>query len=71
MKVDVNSLKARFRARSVLAVTLRSSSISLMLVREENGTVQRITMSNIDLRATPPANSFRVDLPAGVQVVRP
>jgi Tfp pilus assembly protein PilN len=51
VKVDVNSLKARFRARSVLAVTLRSSSISVMLVREENGTVQTLHPLSIPIGA--------------------
>jgi outer membrane lipoprotein carrier protein len=54
-----------------LWIDARTSLVKRLELQEENGTVQRITMSNIDLSATPPANAFRVDLPAGVEVIRP
>jgi outer membrane lipoprotein-sorting protein len=54
-----------------LWVDARSNLVKRLELQEENGTVQRITMSNIDLRATPPRDAFRVDLPAGVEVLRP
>ena len=57
--------------QATLWIDARTNLLRRVELQEENGTVQRITMSNIDLRATPPASSFRVDLPAGVQVVRP
>jgi outer membrane lipoprotein-sorting protein len=57
--------------QATLWIDARTNLLRRVELNEENGTVQRITMSNIDLQATPPASSFRVDLPAGVQVVRP
>jgi outer membrane lipoprotein-sorting protein len=40
-------------------------------VREENGSVTSVTLSAIDLDATPPADLFRYDPPPGVQILRP
>jgi outer membrane lipoprotein-sorting protein len=57
--------------QATLWIDARTNLLRRVELHEENGTVQRITMTNIDLRATPPANAFRVDLPSGVQVVRP
>jgi outer membrane lipoprotein-sorting protein len=54
-----------------LWIDARTRLVKQLELHEENGTIQRITMSNIDLSATPPANAFRVDLPAGVEVLRP
>jgi outer membrane lipoprotein-sorting protein len=40
-------------------------------LREENGSVNRISLSNIDLNASAPADAFRFTPPAGVEVLRP
>jgi outer membrane lipoprotein carrier protein len=56
---------------AVLWIDARTSLVRRVEIREENGSVQRLSLSNIDLSATPPADEFRFTPPAGVEVVRP
>jgi outer membrane lipoprotein carrier protein len=56
---------------AVLWIDTRSSLVRRVEIREENGSVTRISMSDIDLNARPPADAFRFTAPPGVEVLRP
>ena len=56
---------------AVLWIDARTSLLRRVEIREENGSVNRITFSNIDLSATPSADTFRFTPPVGVEVLRP
>jgi len=61
---------AGFR-EAALWIDARNSLLRRVEIREENGSVNRISLRNIDLSATPAADTFRFDPPAGVEVLRP
>jgi outer membrane lipoprotein carrier protein len=56
---------------ATLWVDTRTSLVRRLELREENGSVNRISLSNIDLTASAPADAFRFTPPAGVEVLRP
>jgi outer membrane lipoprotein carrier protein len=70
-KVVLVPLSAAAFREAVLWIDARQSLVRRVEIREENGSVNRISFSNIDLRASPSAETFRFAPPAGVEVVRP
>jgi outer membrane lipoprotein carrier protein len=61
---------AGFR-EAVLWIDVGSSLVRRVEVREENGSVTTVSLSGIDLNATPSADLFRFTPPAGVEILRP
>ena len=51
MKVDVAKLKSRLRTRAVLALTLKSGSMSALLLREQEGVIQVVQPLSIPVSA--------------------
>jgi len=56
---------------AVLWIDVRSSLVRRVEIREENGSVKTITLSSIELGATPPTDAFRFTPPPGTQIFTP
>lgn len=54
-----------------LWIDVRSNLLRRVEMREENGVVRRISLSNITLDAAPPADAFLFKQPPGTQIIRP
>jgi outer membrane lipoprotein-sorting protein len=56
---------------AVLWIDARTSVVRRVEIREENGSVTTVSLSGIDLDATPSADLFRFTPPPGVEILRP
>lgn len=54
---------------AVIWVDARSHLVRRVETREENGSVRTVSLSNIELGASPGADAFRFDPPPGAQVI--
>jgi outer membrane lipoprotein carrier protein len=54
-----------------LWIDARSSLLRRVQLREDNGVVRTISLTNIALNATPPAGAFSFTPPPGTQVIKP
>jgi outer membrane lipoprotein-sorting protein len=56
---------------AVLWIDARQNLVRQVQIREENGSVQTISLSHIDLNASPGTEAFRFTQPPGTRIFRP
>jgi outer membrane lipoprotein carrier protein len=54
-----------------LWIDARSNLLKRVELREDNGVVRRISLTNVALNATPPSGAFSFTPPPGTQVIKP
>jgi len=56
---------------AILWIDVRSSLVRRVQIREENGSVRTVSLTNIDMGASPSADTFRFVPPQGTQILTP